>query len=42
MTFPGAYSSYRKEGKGQRKMWCAQNMGKGKNLFIGAVNVKQG
>jgi hypothetical protein len=23
-------------------VWCARNTGKGKNLFIGAVNVKQG
>jgi hypothetical protein len=37
MTFPGAYSSYRKEGKTQKKMWWARNTGKGENLFIGAV-----
>jgi hypothetical protein len=23
-------------------VWCARNMGKGENLFIGAVNLKQG
>jgi hypothetical protein len=26
----------------EESVWCAQNTGKGENLFIGVVNLKQG
>jgi hypothetical protein len=26
----------------KESVWCAQNTGKGENLFIGAVSLKQG